>query len=272
MSFLTHEIFFLDQIEKAKNNVEVGRYRLFSTLAWVYCWGYTTPEMVAKLLSASKRKEYRWIASWVDQGLLKKVPSNSPIAREIIILSREGASLLLFAFAKNDIDKTVNDYVFEPSRINFQHLTHTLACQMATLKMINEDNFNTYICEREFTFKSKKLVKQPDVIIQKNDLKIALEIELSPKNQRNMDTAILANLDLLDSGKIDAIWYVTHVKMIENLILKTIAQGSINIWGKNKKNKWCVVDKRKMSDENKMRIQVKVVDYLDRLFVRGGMK
>ncbi len=272
MNFLTHEIFFLALIRNAENNVEIGRYRLFSVLAWIYCWGYTTPEMIAKLLSATKRKEYRWVASWVDQRLLKKVPSNSPIAREILILTREGASLLQFAFAKSDIDRTVNDYVFEPSRINFQHLTHTLACQMAALKMMHEDNFSAYVCEREFTFKSKNLVKQPDVIIQKNDLKIALEIELSPKNRRHMDTAILANLDLLDSEKIDAIWYITHVKMIENLIVKTINQGSINIWSKNKKNKWCVVDKRKISDEHKMRIQVKVVSYLDRLFVRGGMK
>jgi len=236
---LLKPIEFRDHLDECSTDREVGQLRLYSALDWTFRWQFTTAALIADLLGSTDRRHYRWLTSWERQDLIRRTPTLSPIAREVITLTRMGVSALQTALAGIGSEELLPQYQHDVSRINLRNLTHSLATQIAVLKLISAGKIDCYATEHELASTSRKGVKQPDALLGKaENTRIALEVELTPKSHRLLDQALIANIDLLRDKKVDGIWYVSHVPAILNSIRRALESGHITKWRRDDQYKW----------------------------------
>ena len=264
---LLKPIRFCGLIEGCDNNCEIGRLRLYAALDWTLRWQLTTAAMIADLLGSSDRRHYRWLVSWERQGLIRRTPTQSPIAREIITLTPLGVSSLQAALASIEPDELLPRYQHDVSRLNLNHLTHSLAAQMAVLLLVRSGKIDRYASEQELTKASKKGVKQPDALLGNDQgLRVALEVELSPKSPRLLDQAIAANLALIERKEVSGIWYVSHVPAILAAVQRVLDTGRVQRWQRDNQYKWSRRGHIKVPPHARRRFSFRHMPELGRLY------
>jgi len=230
---------FRNLISTCDNNRRLGQLRLYSALDWCFRWQFTTAEQIAALLTSRDRRHYRWLASWERHGLIRRTPTLSPIAREIITLTPFGVTTLQSALGNIGDDELLLRYQHDVSRINLNNLTHSIAVQMAVLLLVGANKIDRYATEHELSQISRKGVKQPDAILGNSEnVHIALEVELTPKNRRLLDQAIAANLNLIRNKEATGVWYVSHLRSILDRIQNLLDSGEISVWERDNQYKW----------------------------------
>ena len=230
---------FSNLLAGSNTNRELGRIRLYSALDWTFRWQLTTAALIADLLGSTDRRHYRWLTSWERQGLIRRTPTLSPIAREIVTLTPLGVSTLQAALASVEPDELLPRYQHDVSRLNLTHLTHSLATQIAVLLLVTAGKVDRYATEQELAKASKRGVKQPDALLGNGQgVRVALEVELSPKSPRLLDQAIAANLRLIDRKQVSGIWYVSHVPAILTAVQRVLDAGRVRRWERDNQYKW----------------------------------
>jgi hypothetical protein len=171
---------------QGKTTRKMGRERIEFALDWVYRWGWSSPSIIDMTTGASRRG---LCAKLVRVGLLTETKTESgkileDLPSKVVTLSDDGIAYV----EKHKEEQELMDYPLNPYRVNQSLLRHDLLSQKATLKNLLEGKIQSFKTPRELSDKSRKSVKQPDVLwVDEIGRRIAVEVELSAKFGRKLD-------------------------------------------------------------------------------------
>lgn len=183
-------------------------------LLWVYRWTWSSAKII-EIVGGSTRSGLA--ARLVRTGFLKSTKTESggygggPAA--LLTLTQKGVS---------EVEKWIEDpadlldYELSPYKIDQSKIRHSELAQISTAENLSNGSISDYITEIMAAAKSKKSVKQHDIIwIMPNGSRRGIEIELSAKWQRKLDQFILSCILSIKSGNVDIILIVTDSKAIK---------------------------------------------------------
>jgi len=276
-----HPILFFAEAEKlkhAKNTKELGRYRLYAILDLVYRHRFATPHVVKTMFGLKGSSEYRILNGYAKKNFLRKVPTANPMSPWIYILTKSGMSILFNSWSHIGYveEKELRPF-YDPSKLNLNNMTHTLATQIVTLDLLlnDENDYVSYLSERELEADgSKKSLKQPDVLVaDKNGQNIlAVEVELTLKSKRALDHSFASNKKILMTGEAgyqaSRVAYITQSPMIFKKLDKLARSKEIDRWIRDKdQGRWIKSGTVKMHEiVDKDLIDIYHYEHLNRLY------
>lgn len=195
--------------------VEVGQIKAKKALLWVYRWGWSTSTILEVVGGA---KGSGLAARLVRKGLIRATKTEAgpaagvPLA--ILTLTQEGQNQVE-KFIENQDD--LIDYQLDPYRIDQSKIRHGQLAQSATAKNLLDGGIVDYITEPMGASKSKKYVKQHDIIwICADGERIGVEVELSAKWKRKLDEFVLSCVLSIQNKVVSRIYIATDSKAIQN--------------------------------------------------------
>lgn len=200
-----------------------GQERTKKAIDWVYRFGYTSPTTLEMALKSFRSGIGNRL---VKSGLLIKTetPSgginNTPAF--LLTLSQKG---LDYAIESTDI---LLPYEINPEKINHALVNHSEKVQRLTAYMLNNDDIFGFKTEKELIAESNnKDEKQPDIFWElscnftepgKHDdddyFPTAVEVELTPKWNRELDRFVYMSLSSLSDGKFSRIRIYSRSKAL----------------------------------------------------------
>lgn len=217
---------------------QIGLESRQTVLDWIYRWGYTSSTVVQSLLG---RTSAGYAQKLARQGLLTSTKTKSGTPASYFTLTELGLhEAERFACALHRYPELDN------YKVNQQQIRHYLIAQNITLNGLRAKTISNYETERMFDQSGdKSRVKRPDIIWQTNtDLRVAVEVELSPKWDRDLDEFVLGVTRALNSQGNQPSTYnrfaiITDSEAIIERYRAAMQPGaSLAIWEKNQRNHW----------------------------------
>lgn len=210
-----------------------------NVLQWIYRWGFTSTAILSDLLDKSAGVTVKRL---VDQGWLRSTKTRSGTPTAFITLSEQGHEEAI-----RHADTLLPYPELDPYRVNQQLLRHNLMAQKMTCNALNNGDISWFKTEKELSCDGDQPnIKRPDIVWHYGDQKTAVEIELSPKWQRDLDQFILGIiLALQDSesqpSRFDYFVIFSDSPAILSRYQAAMTAGSpLNIWKKDTRGHWSV--------------------------------
>jgi hypothetical protein len=166
------------------SSLERGKERTQKAVEWIYRWGWASPTTLEILVGCQR------------SGLALRLIRNQLVVSTKTLSRRTekflpGTFLTLTATGKHLAEVNRDNqmqYECRPERINQNHLLHDEMAQRATAERMAAGTIKDYLTEKEMQGRSMNCIKNPDVAwIYPDGLKVSVEIELSPKWERDLD-------------------------------------------------------------------------------------
>lgn len=206
--------------------VKAGQIKTKKALLWVYRWGWST-STILEIVGGAKGSGLA--SRLVRRGLLKATKTEAGPAA-----GAPTAFLTLTQEGQNQVEKYIEDesdlieYQLNPYRIDQSKIRHGQLAQNATAKNLRDGEIIDYITEPMAAAKSKKNVKQHDIIwICENGEKIGVEVEISAKWSRKLDEFVLSCIKSIQTKKVNQIYIATDSKAIQNRYASAFEVGHI---------------------------------------------
>ena len=175
---------------------ERGDEKMRLALDWIYRWGYSSPKVI-ELIGGAARSGLS--ARLVKRGLLRSTRTESGGGLKGV----PDVILTLTELGQQEIERVSNkllQYDQDPYRVNQLKLRHDTLAQTATAKALTNGSIQDFRTERELAQRSQQGVKQPDVLWAMDDLRVAVEIELTAKWDRLLDQFVDSCINALTSS------------------------------------------------------------------------
>lgn len=223
-----------------KSPRQLGEESRLRVIDWVYRWGYASSAIVQELLG---RTSAGYAPKLVRQNWLVATKTSSGVPEMIFTLSELGIQE-----AERNSSDLYRYPELDPYKVNQLQIRHYLLAQSVTINALNAGAIVDFETERMFSqVVDKQGVKRPDIVwITPNKRRFAIEIELSKKWDRDLDTFIFCTLKALNSSKkksarFDRFMVFTQSAAIESTYKKRIQpETALNLWRKNKRGHWIV--------------------------------
>jgi len=247
-----------------KSPHEIGNEKKLNALHWTYQWGWTSPTLLGFVARDNKNG---LCARLIKQGYLNKVRTEAGggvkgIPTYMLLLTSRGVEEVERTF--NHVDQLL-PYCGDPTKINQIKLRHDYVVQRLTAEAYVSGGIARYFTERQCAAKSEIATKQPDVIWQRGAEILAIEVELSAKWGRELDTfvrgcvlALYKNREL-DRFLPDKLILYSDSPAIIKRYRAAFKPGAIyNVWEKNGRRHWQVVREVSVPSniENKVRFEL----------------
>ena len=244
------------------SSLEKGKERTQKAIEWIYRWGWASPTTL-EILAGTKR-------SGLSQRLLKNqlLVSTKTLSRRTEKFL-PGSFLTLTPTGKHLAEvnrESQMPYDIRPERVNQNHLFHDEMAQRATAERLADGTIVDYLTEREMQGRSVNAVKNPDVAwIYPGGLKVSVEIELSPKWERDLDTFVHSTLVSLSKkdgpARFDRMVLVTDSPAIYKRYQTAFLPGATySLWKKNDKGRWTAVQEATVPSWSTERIMWKLIE------------
>jgi len=244
-----------------KSSLERGKERTKQALEWIYRWGWASPTTLEMLVGAKR------------SGLaLRLVKNNLLVSNKTLSRRTEkflpGTFLTLTPTGKHlaEVDRDVQmPYECRPERINQNHLLHDEMAQRATAERMAAGTITDYKTEKEMQGRSMNCVKHPDVGWTFPDgLRVSVEIELSPKWERDLHVFVhstLLSLSRKDGpARFDRMVLVTDSPAILKRYQAAFLPGAnYSLWRKNDKGRWFAFQEATVPSWSTERIMWKMI-------------
>lgn len=244
---------------------QAGLDKARQALDWVYRWGYSAASVLDGLSGAKRRG---LSARLVKQGLLKSTRTESGGT----VKGVPQAILTLTPLGLSDVERWreyLLPYELDAYRYRQDQLRHYMLAQMATAKAQAEGLLVGFSTEKELSERSAAGVKQPDVLWNlPTGQKVGIEIELSAKWGRDLDTFVLACLKAISKGpegapaRFDMVAVVSDSPAILKRYKAAFEPGAnYGIWQKDERSRWEKIDTQKVPTWAKGRVQWRQLAY-----------
>ena len=243
------------------SSLDKGKERTQKAIEWIYRWGWASPTTL-EILAGTQR-------SGLSQRLIKNqlLVSTKTLSRRTEKFL-PGSFLTLTATGKHmaEVNREIQmPYECRPERINQNHLLHDEMAQRATAERLAAGTITDYLTEKEMQVRSMNYVKNPDVAwIYPEGLKVSVEIELSPKWERDLDVFVHSTLLSLSKkegpARFDRMVLVTDSPAIYKRYQAAFLPGSTySLWKKNDKGRWAAVQKTQVPSWSNERVMWKMI-------------
>lgn len=181
----------------SKDRRKRGREKIDDVVRWVAEYRYSTVQILSRMLGVNPGGQGAFFKRLVDQGILQRV-SAPRVNAMIYLLTQEGKQMAW------GMEEKYDSYRTEPSKITFSVVNHNLCMQLAVLERLKTGMVHT--CDRYLYFTDRD--KLPDVLLEFEGKKTALEIELEPKNINRVYRAFYDHINAMRNGHYDRVEYV----------------------------------------------------------------
>lgn len=237
---------------------EVNRLKVIN---WIYLWGYTTPGIIQSLLNRTSAGYGKRLA---ETGWLTATKSASGTPAKFFTLAKQGLEL-----AEHYAIKQFRYPEVDPQKVDQRLIRHNLISQVATVNLLNAGAIDGYETERMFSIEGDQLnIKRPDVAWQtKNGLRIAIEIELSGKWDRDLDKFIFEVIQALKSNNDHAAKFDRFAIISDSSALLQRYEHAmkpsckLDIWQKNHRQHWEVKETIKIPDWLITKVDFKLMEH-----------
>lgn len=247
------------------STLEYGRERERKALDWIYRWGWASATTIETLVGSVASK------SGLSQRLIRNqlVISTKTVSRRsdkylpaaFLTLTAEGKRV-----AERPL-KTHIQYEMRPERVNQNLLVHDEMAQRTTARLMASKSILGFLTENEMRQKSQEGVKNPDAcLIYHDNTKVSVEIELSPKWERDLDVFVRSTLLSLNpktegGPRFDHLVIVTDSVAIFDRYSEAFAPDApYGFWKKNDLGRWIKIEERRVPAWAKEKISWKMLD------------
>ncbi|WP_156406354.1 hypothetical protein [Hydrogenophaga sp. Root209] len=246
---------------KGQTTLERGRERAQTALSWMYRWGWASSTTL-EILVGSKRSG---LASRLVKNKLAVITKTNSRRNEKYL---PGSFLTLTHDGKHmvEINRTEPmQYEHRPDRINQNTLLHNEMVQRFTAEHLASGEILDYWSEKEMRTKSQSAVKHPDAVwLYPCGMKVSIEVELSPKWERDLDVFVYSTLLSLrttnGSARFDKMRLITDAPAILKRYKEAFKPGAnFWIWRKNDSGRWIAEDELTVPAWTPERIDWKLV-------------
>jgi len=230
----------LKQKLNGQSTLERGKERTLTALTWIYRWGWASSTTLEMLVGTQRSGLAQRL---IKGGLLVNTKTHSRRNEKFL----PGSFLTLTIDGKHMVEINRMEpmpYEHRPERVNQNHLMHDEMAQRITADRLTAGVIIDYRTEKEMTSRSQNGVKNPDVVwIFQGGKKVSIEIELSPKWERDLDTFIHSSLVSLSSktgpARFDQLIIFTDAPAILKRYQKAFIPGATFwTWRKNESGRW----------------------------------
>ena len=243
------------------SSLDKGKERTQKAIDWIYRWGWASPTTL-EMLAGTKRS-----------GLALRLVKNQLLVSTKTLSRRTekflpGTFLTLTPTGKHlaEVNRDHQmQYECRPERINQNHLLHDEMAQRATAERMAAGTIKDYLTEKEMQGRSLNCVKNPDIAwIYPDGLRVSVEIELSPKWERDLDTFVHSTLLSLSTksgpARFDRMVLVTDSAAIFKRYQAAFLPGAnYSLWKKNEKGRWTAGQKAQVPSWSNERIMWKMI-------------
>jgi hypothetical protein len=239
-----------------RSSLERGRERAVSALTWIYRFGWASSTTLEILVGTQRSGLAQRL---VKSGLLISTKTLSRRNEKFL----PGSFLTLTLDGKHLVEKSRMEtmpYEHRTDRVNQNHLLHDEMAQRATAERLASGIIKDYRAEREMRAKSQNGLKNPDVAwLYPCGKKVSVEIELSPKWERDLDVFVHSSLLSLSSkigpARFDELLIITDAPAIYKRYQDAFKPGSnFWTWAKNENGRWAKEEQKTVPDWTPKRI------------------
>lgn len=213
------------------------------TLVWLSRWGYTLPDILALRMELHRSAGVHLVDRMVRDGLVREIIGGGDFGywkyRDVDgKRARTGPYVLMLTEYGKDraaaLDKMLG-VPFTRQVSGIQSIRHNLLCQRVVAHIMrSNDQILDYIPEPAVRAASEKGQKEPDCILVTPEMKFALEIELTPKNNSAgaLDRALHSVATGLIGKKFKWVRYLHPTEYQAQSYRSAWARGEIPLWHK----------------------------------------
>lgn len=222
---------------------QVGAEKAMAALLWVYRWGWASPTTIGLV---GDDNQAGLAARLVRRGFLTKTRTESGGGQRDV----PAYMLTLTELGLHEVERSFSDpdelmpYPIDPYRINQALLRHDHMAQTATAKALASGAITGYKTERELRQRSQDAWKQPDVVWLQGAERIAVEVELSAKWERDLDQFVRSCIYAMAKGqngeppRFQRVALVSDAPAIVTRYKRAFAPGaSYGIWKRDEKSR-----------------------------------
>jgi hypothetical protein len=173
-------------------------------LTWLYQWGFSTRRLLAELMDVSVAGQGAFFARLIEAGVLVETPMPLATKERLIGLTKLGADLA-------STFGVVGRFRRKPPTLGI--LGHDLTLQLCVIRRLE----NSLSVSPEWMNATGGKGKSPDAIIEYPDQKLALEVELSHKNNLRVYYNFFCHLRNAKSGLYQKTVYVFTNQVLRDL-------------------------------------------------------
>lgn len=246
---------------KGQTTLERGRERTLTALSWMYRWGWASSTTL-EILVGSQRSG---LAQRLVRNKLALITKTNSRRNEKYL---PGSFLTLTHDGKHMVEINRMEplqYEHRPDRINQNTLLHNEMVQRLTAEHLASGEISAYCSEKEMKAKSQNAVKHPDAVwLYSSGLKVSIEVELSPKWERDLDVFVYSTLLSLSTkngpARFDKMLLITDAPAILKRYREAFKPGAdFWIWRKNDSGRWIAEHKMTVPVWTPERIDLKLV-------------
>ena len=192
-------------------------------LGWLLRWHFSTNAIVCEMLGI---RDSGYLAKLAKRGLVEKVFTPTLATGAIYVLTESG---LWDALA--DLEDLI-PYPHDALRLNHKLLRHSLCVQRTVVRL---QGLQEAIPERLLITHGKAGEKMPDALILTDKTTphwAALEIELTPKYERELDQTMLAHVLAMERGDYAFVIYMSQSEALLNRYKRHL-EKPIQCWVKD---------------------------------------
>ena len=224
----------------------VGREKQLTALKWIYRWGWSSPGVVDAHASSGRRGLALGLVKkkLVDQHITEAVGGVRGVPDYVLTLTPDGV-------AEVESELKEDELIGYPSAeadklIVWRQLRHDLLIQRYTAQRFSENKIMGFLTPREMRNQSAISVKQPDAVWMIAGKKIAIELELTAKKDRELDQFITNTILSIDpkDGRFNGCSILSQSAALIERYKKMFKDGNkIPKYKKDNTRRWVKIEK-----------------------------
>lgn len=234
-----------------------------NVLDWIYEWGYSSAEVIRRVAGIEARG---YASKLVKAGLLLATPTEGggvirDVPKHYYTLNGSGLD-----DASRRAQTQARYLEIDPYKVNQRLLRHNLLAQQLTCDAIDSGKLLMHVTERNLELLFQNIPKRPDVVWLMDDGRaIGVEVELSPKWERDLDHFVLAVMVSLDHEAKDGAQFARFLIVTDSPAIRTRYQAAVQpgtrlpIWRKDERGRWQTVHSIEVPDWLHERIEFLVI-------------
>jgi hypothetical protein len=233
-----------------RSTLERGKERTMTALEWIYRWGWASSTTIEILVGTQRSGLAQRL---VKSGLVMGTKTQSRRNEKFL----PGSFFTLTVDGKHMVEANRTEpmhYEHRPDRVNQNHLLHDEMAQRATAERLASGVISDYRSEKEMKAKSQTGVKHPDVAwLYPCGKKVSVEIELSPKWERDLDVFVHSSLLSLSTkngpARFEELVFITDAPAIFKRYQEALKPAAkFWTWQKNESGRWVKDEQKTVPD------------------------
>jgi hypothetical protein len=207
---------------------------------------YSTRQLILARLNLKQDSHHYFFKNLEEKGILRRIDAYTIRCKYVYILSPIGKELAFEQFTNGNLTSLTEFDQFHDKistfRINHSNLRHHLAVQKTIIELLQD--FDQFFSEKftpTFPLDSGNS-KKPDALLISRTKKVALEVELTAKNDKRLFSALSSHAEAISKNFYDEVLYIFPSQTLMNHYLLKFNQNAWPRYKRIERDTWIKFD------------------------------